>query len=159
MKDYVTIFRESCHRILESETQRDEFFDAFYEAFMSKSDEIAAKFAHTDMQRQKEMLHQSLHHMFEFSIQRRVSDELRRIAERHSMSQVNVEPRLYDIWLDSLVDTVRSFDSLFAEEVEFAWRVTLAPGIAYMKFKYDKPASEPEAPNAGSGPDSKLDEP
>jgi len=159
MKDYLTIFHESCHRILESETQRDEFFEAFYEAFMSKSDEIAAKFEHTDMQRQKEMLHQSLHHMFDFSMRRKVSEELRRIAERHSASQINIEPRLYDIWLDSLIDTVRMFDSLFAEEVEFAWRVTLAPGIAYMRFKYDKPAGGIEVPIVGAELESKLDKP
>lgn len=142
MKDYLTFFRESCHRVMDSELQRDEFLDAFYETFMSKSDEIATKFAHTDMQRQKEMLYQSLHHMLDFSVERKASEELRRIAERHSMSQINVEPRMYDIWLDSLIDAARSFDPRFTEEVELAWRVILAPGIAYMKFKYDKPAAE-----------------
>ncbi len=159
MKDYLTFFRESCHRIMESETQRDEFLEAFYEAFMSKSDEIAAKFAHTDMQRQKEMLYQSLHHMLDFSVQRKASEELRRIAERHSVSQINVEPRLYDIWLDSLIDTAQLFDSLFTEEVELAWRVILAPGIAYMKFKYDKSAGECEFPVVGAELDSQLGKP
>ena len=159
MKDYMIFLRESYHRIMESETQRDEFFEAFYEAFMSRSDEIAAKFAHTDMQRQKEILYQSLHHMLDFSVRRKASVELRRIAERHSVSQINIEPRLYDIWLDSLIDTAQSFDSLFTEEVELAWRVILAPGIAYMKFKYDKPTGGSELPFVGAELDSKLGKP
>lgn len=142
MKDYLTFFHESCRRVMDSEIQRDEFLDAFYEIFISKSDEIAVKFAHTDMQRQKKMLYQSLHHMLDFSVQRKASEEMRRTAERHSMSQTNVEPRLYDIWLDSLIEAVQSFDPRFTEEVDLAWRVVLAPGIAYMKFKFDKPAAE-----------------
>jgi len=140
MKDYLTFFRESYDRAMETESQRDEFLEAFYEAFLSKSNEIAAKFAHTDMQRQKEMLYQSLRHMVDFSVQRRASEELRKIAERHSASQIDVDPGLYDIWLASLIETAQLFDPLFTDEIELAWRVVLAPGIVYMKFKYDKPA-------------------
>ncbi len=142
MKDYLTFFRESYGRDVESESQRDEFLEAFYETFMSKSDEIAVKFAHTDMQRQKEMLYRSLRHMVDFSVQRQASEELRKIAERHSVWQANIDPGLYDIWLDSLIETVQLFDTHFTEEIELAWRVVLAPGIVYMKFKYDKPAVE-----------------
>ena len=29
------------------------------------------------------------------------------------------------------------FDPKFNEEIELAWRVVLAPGIEYMKYKYD----------------------
>jgi len=141
MKDYLTFFRESYDRAMETESQRDEFLEAFYEAFLSKSNEIAVKFAHTDMQRQKEMLHQSLRHMVDFSVQRRASEELREIAERHSVSQIDIDPGLYDIWLDSLIETAQLFDPLFTEEIELAWRVVLAPGVVYMKFKYDKPAA------------------
>lgn len=144
MKDYLVFFRESYKRITDNESQRDEFLEAFYEGFISTSDEIAAKFAHTDMERQKKMLYQSLHHMLDFSVQRQASEELRRIAERHSASKVDIEPRLYDVWLDSLIETAQLFDPRFTEEVELAWRVVLAPGIAYMKFKYDKPAGDGE---------------
>jgi hemoglobin-like flavoprotein len=142
MKDYLTFFRESYDRAVESESQRDEFLDAFYETFVAKSDEVAGKFAQTDMERQKDMLYRSLSHMVDFSVQRQASEDLRRIAERHSASQIDVNPGLYDIWLDSLIETAQLFDPLFTEEIELAWRVVLAPGIVYMKFKYDKPAVE-----------------
>lgn len=149
MKDYLTFFRESYQRTFESEAERDEFLDAFYETFVSKSNKIAAKFARTDMQRQKKMLYRSLHHMVDFSVQRQASEDLRRIAERHSAAQIDIEPGLYDIWLDSLIETVQLFDPRFTEEIELAWRIILAPGIVYMKFKYDKPASEGDFPFVG----------
>ncbi len=146
MKDYLTFFDESYRRTLESETDRDEFFDAFYESFVSKSADIAAKFAETDMQQQKRMLYRSLHHMVDFSVERRASEDLRRIAERHSESQLDITPGLYDFWLDSLIETLQLFDPHFTEEVELAWRVVLAPGIAYMRFKHDKPAADGDFP-------------
>ena len=155
MKDYLTFFRESYHRALESEPDRDEFLEAFYDNFTSKADEIAFKFAQTDMQRQKEMLYQSLHHMVDFSVRRQASEDLRRIAERHSASQIDVEPRLYDVWLDSLIETVQLFDPQFTEEIELAWRVVLAPGIVYMKFKYDKPSAQGGVPLFGAALTSK----
>ncbi len=144
MKDYLTFFRESYDRIFANEALRDEFFEAFYEAFALRSDEIAAKFAHTDMQRQKEMLFRSLQHMVDFSVQRQASESLRRTAERHSAAQIDIEPGLYDIWLDCLIESVQLFDPRFSDEIELAWRVVLAPGIVYMKFRYDKPAATGE---------------
>ena len=141
MKDYLTFFRESYDRAVASGSQRDEFFEAFYDAFMSRSDEITARFASTDMSRQKKMLDRSLQHMVEFSVERRASEQLRAVAERHSASQLDIDPGLYDVWLDSLIETVQMFDARFTEEIELAWRVVLAPGIVYMKFKYDKPAA------------------
>ena len=141
MKDYLTFFRESYDRAIETDSRQDQFFDAFYDCFISKSDEIAAKFAHTNMRRQREMLYSSFRHMVDFSVQRQAGDELRRIAERHSKSQIDIHPDLYDIWLESLIETVHLFDPRCTEEVELAWRVVLAPGIVYMKFKDSKPAA------------------
>ncbi len=142
MKDYLTFFRESYERAIESDSQQDQFFEAFYDGFISRSDDIAARFASTNMEQQKEMLYRSFRHMVDFSVQRQASDELRRIAERHSKSQIDIHPDLYDIWLDSLIETVQLFDPRFTEEIELAWRIVLAPGIVYMKFKYDKPAAQ-----------------
>lgn len=150
MKDYLTFFNESYQRTMGSESDREEFLDAFYDAFMSKSIEIAAKFAHTDMPRQRQMLYRSLRHMVDFSVQRQASEDLRKTAERHSASQLDVKPGLYDIWLDSLIETVQLFDPEFTEEIELAWRVVLAPGVVYMKFKYNKPAGEGDFPFVGA---------
>ena len=151
MKDYLIFFRESCKRILASDAQQDEFLEAFYETFIARSDEIAQKFAHTDMKHQREMLLQSLQHMVEFSVQRKASEALRRTAELHSASQIDIDPGLYDNWLDCLIETVQLFDPRFSDEIELAWRVVLAPGVAYMKFHFDKPAAGFQFPDSELG--------
>ena len=84
------------------------------------------------------MLAQSLHEMVDFATSRVASDRLGRVADRHSRRQRDIPPELYEVWLDSLIRTVREMDPLFCEEIELAWRVVLAPGIAYMKFRYDR---------------------
>jgi hypothetical protein len=109
------------------------------------------------MPRQKKMLYQSLRHMVDFSVERRASEALRRIAERHSKSQIDIDPGLYDTWLDSLIETAQMFDPRFSEEIELSWRVVLAPGIVYMKFRYDKPAVGAEFPLVETRINSKSD--
>lgn len=138
MKDYLEFFATSLERV--AGTRRDEraFLGRFYEIFMATSPEVAARFADTDMARQRRMLGRSLEEMMNFSSERAATERLRRIAVRHSRRERDIPPALYDLWLDSLVATVREFDPRFNDEIELAWRVVLAPGIAYMKFQYDR---------------------
>lgn len=138
MKNYLQFFLDSLYRVSGDAAQMDEFLTRFYEIFFDQSPEIAEYFTGNDMSRQREMLAQSLHEMVEFSTTRVASERLRRVAMRHSELDRDVAPRHYDTWLDSLVSTVREFDPEFTSEVELSWRVVLAPGIAYMKYRYDR---------------------
>lgn len=138
MINYLKIFLDSLYRVaVEPDVQRD-LIVRFYEIFLATSPEIGNRFRHTDMARQREMLAQSLHEMVEFSTSRVASDRLDQVARRHSQAERDVPPELYEIWLDSLVKAVRQLDPEFTEDVELAWRVVLAPGIAYMKFRYGR---------------------
>jgi hemoglobin-like flavoprotein len=115
------------------------FLDAFYERFISSSEEIRDKFKNTDMQRQVRMLEDSL-----FVVANAVQGEegspargdLPRIAARHSRHDLDIRPELYDIFLDCLMATVRTHDTQFSAEVEAAWRETMAFGIDYMRARY-----------------------
>ena len=89
------------------------------------------------MARQQKMLEESLSYMEDFSITRKAKERLRRIALRHNRTNLDIDPALYEIWLDCVVETVGEFDLEFNDEVELAWRVVLSPGITYMKFKYN----------------------
>lgn len=138
MKNYLRFFLDSLYRVLGEPADQRDFVSRFYEIFCAESPEIEARFRDTDMERQQEMLAQSLHEMVDFSTSRVASDRLRRVADRHSIRQRDIPPELYEIWLDSLIRTVREMDPLFCDEIELAWRVVLAPGIAYMKFRYER---------------------
>ncbi len=135
MKDYLQFFKDSYERAVSG--QEEEFFEAFYDCFLNTSPVAREKFANTDMTRQRDMLRQSFWHMVTFSEQRQATEELRDVAASHSRRDLDIAAPLYDIWLDSLIEAVRLFDTRFTDEVELAWRVVLAPGIAYMRFRYD----------------------
>ncbi len=137
MNNYLELFLDSLYRVWVDPKQQRHFLTRFYETFTARSPRIADHFAGTDMARQKEMLAQSIHEMVEFSTTRVASERLRQVAIRHNRRERDVAPELYEAWLDSLVATAREFDSGFDDELELAWRVVLAPGIAYMKFRYD----------------------
>ncbi len=115
------------------------FLDAFYQRFVGSSDEVKAKFAGTDMKRQVRMLEDSL-----FVVANAVQGEegspargdLPRIAARHSQSDLDIRPGLYDLFVECLIDIVRTHDRQFSAEVEAAWRKTMAFGIDYMRARY-----------------------
>ena len=90
------------------------------------------------MVRQRRMLARSLTEIAEFSETGVATDYLRQVARRHSRDERNVEPELYVTWLDCLVATMRDFQPEADDETELAWRVVLAPGVAYMQYRHDR---------------------
>ena len=113
------------------------FVDTFYERFLSKSPEVADKFRHTDFAHQKLMLRESLLAMLMFN---RNSDaakkELEKLAERHSRRALDIAPRLYDLWLESLCEAVAEHDPLFNEFLAEQWKKAMQAGIDLIVSKY-----------------------
>jgi hemoglobin-like flavoprotein len=124
---------------MENARYNDEFIADFYERFMSRSPAIARRFKNTNMSAQKTMLHDSLIYVVDYFLTEKVSDQLHHIARIHSKGERDIAPDLYDVWMDSLMETVRDFDPEYSKDVELAWRMALSPGITYMKFSYDQP--------------------
>jgi hemoglobin-like flavoprotein len=58
------------------------------------------------------------------------------IAKQHDRHHLDIEPELYELWLEALIDTVRECDNEFNAEVEQAWRSVLRYGIDYMISHY-----------------------
>jgi hemoglobin-like flavoprotein len=115
------------------------FLDAFYERFISSSEEIREKFKNTDMARQVRMLEDSLF-VVAVAVQGEegspARSDLPRIAARHSRKDLDIRPGLYDVFLECLIGTVRTHDPQFTAEVEAAWRETMRFGIDYMRERY-----------------------
>lgn len=130
-------FDESYHRVMTIYKENPSFFDIFYEIFFSASPEIEQYFAHTDMQRQKEIMSKSFYNLFIFYGSDHADDYLSKIAATHSKKGLNIRPELYDTWLESIIKTVAHCDPEFDNDIELAWRLVLSAGIVYMKFKYD----------------------
>lgn len=131
-------FDESYQRILATQRDGKDFFEAFYDHFLNSDEEIAGRFANTDMSKQQSMLKKSFYSLFAFYASGQADGYIGTIAERHNRNNLDIHPEFYDIWLDCLITTVRQFDEAFCDDIELAWRLVLTPGITYMKFKYDK---------------------
>jgi hemoglobin-like flavoprotein len=116
-----------------------EFLLDFYGLFMASSEEVREKFKNTDLERQTRVLADSLWVMAVAAQGSRGSPawgDLPRLAERHSRSELDIRPELYDTWLGCLIEAARRHDVQFTPETEAAWRETLAVGIDYMRSRY-----------------------
>ncbi|MBZ9557457.1 MULTISPECIES: globin [Modicisalibacter] len=143
--DVEQLFDASYQRVLSDSAGGQDFFDAFYRRFIASSDEVAAKFRHTDMARQQAMLKKAFYRLLSFFASSETDYYLERIAVVHDRRHLDIRPALYDLWLESLIDTVRAFDPCFDADVELAWRLVMAPGIVFMTFHHGRGPTTPGA--------------
>lgn len=128
--DTIRLTEESYHRC-----QQDGFFEAFYTRLLGSDQTIPPMFAHTDFARQHKVLQHALGLLLAYARPGN-GKILDRIATRHGRGDLNIAPRYYSIFSDSLIATVRDFDPQFSPETEAAWRRTLAPGLDYLASFY-----------------------
>ena len=129
--DQMKLVEESYARCCESPG----FLDTFYQHLLGSSPAIPPMFAQTDFERQHKVLQHSLGILLIYA-KRNNPALLQRIADRHGRNELNIEPSLYPLFIDSLVKAVRDHDSEVSSEVEKAWRAAVAPGIEFMKGRY-----------------------
>jgi hypothetical protein len=135
MSNYVDRFEASLSRCV---SHKGEFFDLFYELFIDANDEVRDKFEGVDLERQKRVLRESLKELLMFFVNHEITPYLRLLAKTHSKSDRDIRPELYQLWLDTLIETARRTDPDFDDGVELSWRLVLTPGIELMKFGYDR---------------------
>lgn len=127
-------FQLSLERCLMDES----FVSRFYARFLLSSDEVAAKFASTDLARQASMLKRSLYlvaraaYGLEDGLQ-----HLQAIAESHSRRGLDIPPHLYEHWLETLLQVMRETETRYDEELEQVWRSCLQPCIDRMTGAYE----------------------
>lgn len=139
MQDYDEVFAASFARVMGDGAYNPAFIGRFYEQFLASSPRIAERFPSTNMSRQKTMLHDSFTTLVDFNRKRLITPQMRHLGAVHGPAASDVPPELYTLWLDSLLATVAEQDPHFCVDVELAWRLTLAPGIAYLQHAYVHP--------------------
>jgi hypothetical protein len=63
--------------------------------------------------------------------------ELNARAETHSRAKLDIAAPLYDLWLETLIQTAKESDSNWTPGVEQAWRHILGIAIRHMLRKYE----------------------
>ncbi len=115
----------------------DGFFDTFYDLFLAKSPEVAAKFAHTAFPKQKKILKASLFVLVRFgTCDDHPPKVIERIGESHSRQHLDIPPALYDLWLDSLCEAIQKYDPEYTEALEQRWRRLMQEVIGIITARY-----------------------
>lgn len=110
--------------------QSEAFFTAFYQRFLLNPD-VAARFAGVDMRRQVEMMRRSLFQLASFYVLDEPSSAMNHLAEVHQ--RLGLMSRLFDLWLQALLDTVQEFDDQCDEMTLLAWAWAMTPGITFIR--------------------------
>lgn len=136
-EETLRILDDSLHRC----AANPQFLDLFYERFLESSPDVREKFANTDFARQKRVLMSSLHLMLLAAEDEKNGPEryLRDLAFRHGKGQLEIGSHFYDLWLDSLLETVRECDPRWTPAIEQAWEQVMGVGISYLLQYYNQP--------------------
>ena len=130
----INTFKESIERC----QTNPHFLSLFYNKFITSNPVVREKFSNTNMENQKMMLHASLHMLMLSCLRNDAANVyLESVAKRHSKSESDIKPELYDLWMEKLVETVKEIDKEYNKEIETAWRMILTHGIDYMKSRYN----------------------
>ena len=127
--DFNELFNDSYEYVL---ANSDEFFNLFYGNFINSSPLIKTAFRHTNMDNQKSMLKKAITHMVMFFTHKNASQYLISTAAAHKKNN-DIATSLYENFIDTLIITLEGFDPNFNNQTAVAWRITLAPGIEFMK--------------------------
>ena len=106
--------------------------------FLASSEVVREKFANTDFDRQKRLLHASFYLILLASEDPENGPQryLEHLAERHSVRDLDIGSDLYDLWLDSLLVVVKECDPEFDDAIERAWEQVMEIGIDYLVRHY-----------------------
>jgi tellurite resistance-related uncharacterized protein/hemoglobin-like flavoprotein len=114
-----------------------DFAERFYEIFLAASPEVAPYFAQTDFAKQRKLLRATVYIMVTRDTwDPQMREALDRIGRSHSRSQFNIPPRLYEIWLDSVCETVEALDTEWTNDLEKLWRIRLRDGMQVITAAY-----------------------
>ncbi len=125
-------FHMSYRRALQTKIEGASFIDSFYSLFLSRSEHAATLFAGIDLIKQKSMILVALALVINPDVVESGPDNelLTGFAIIHQ--RLGVGSDLYEIWVNSMLETVKLYDSQYNSEVETAWKVALQVGVEFM---------------------------
>lgn len=125
--------------------RESEFFNRFYACLMERSTEIRRHFEGVSSRKQSLFIRTGLPTLILAATGSQVAERrVQQLAQTHRRDGLGVDPKLYDIWLATLLDVVAEFDEEFNDELADAWRKTLRTGLDSFVEAYEASVGEPE---------------
>ena len=117
----------------------DNFFDHLYNTFLTSNDEIPRRFAKTNIAKQKELIRHGLGTVLNYAKEDNAMAALviARLKDSHGPDKLDIEPRLYAFWIDTLIKTVMKCDPEFTPELGESWKHVVMPAVTEMISAYD----------------------
>lgn len=113
------------------------FIPDFYDHFLSTSDAVRKRFQYTNFEQQNKMMLRSLRLAAAATEGNPESlRELKERAETHDRHHLNISPRHYDAWLESVIATASKYDYKWDKSIENSWRTVLGYVVNYMVKRY-----------------------
>jgi hypothetical protein len=136
MPDYEEIFNRSYWLARGNTVNGVSFEDALFDNLLRSCPEVAQRILAGDMEAFRATLMLSIDNLARYYVNGKPTTILQGVARRQSRGERNIEPRLYEFFLQALLQTVQRYDPKYDEEVGKAWEAVLRPGIEYMKRMY-----------------------
>lgn len=128
------LFNESYARTALHPQRSEQLVDIFYKRFLGRSARIRELFSETDMEQQREHLRRGLLTVGTFvTTGLHATAEIRRLARLHQALGLTAAD--YQDWMESLIEAIGETDPPLRPEVADAWRVCLAPAVAFMQLQ------------------------
>lgn len=111
---------------------------AFYNRLIRASEEIREKFEQVDVEVQVDALAHAIVMSFMFvdknhPVAARAMDNVR---HSHSRAKLDIQPHLYDTWLQCLIDTVAELDPHADEELLQEWHTVMSHAVEHVRSGY-----------------------
>lgn len=119
------------------------FAPRFYEHLLASDVRIKRLFANTNFERQNALFEHGVHVLLEYAAGSAIGEmAVRRLGQRHTRSDLNVDPALYSIWIDCLIATAAELDPKWNPTLERRFRADIQKGIDEMTRAYNEDVPE-----------------
>lgn len=105
----------------------------FYDAFLARDPEVRRLFAHTDFDRQRDLFLHGIYSLIDYARGGATGRMgIRRLSRIHGAGGMNITRRMYDLWIQCLLDALREHDPEWSPELRVRWEQVLRLGIDAM---------------------------
>jgi hemoglobin-like flavoprotein len=133
----VQAVQQSLGRCMLNRVSGKSFLDTFYERFLASDPRIEPLFSKTNMKNQKDLLRNGLATLIMFGGGSSVAKSaVERLALKHDRNNLNIEPAMYQLWVNSLLACVKDHDPKCDPDLIETWSQVIEAGINVMKKSY-----------------------